>query len=107
MRALVLAAGVAALAVPAAALDQMERLQLLNGLSTVMASEELCGLSYDQAAIEAYVDAEVPADDMSFISELALMVMGAGALHESLTESQRTAHCAAVRRSARHYGFLE
>lgn len=40
--------------------------QVAMDLGVVIAAEEACGLAYDQAAIEAFVDKHVAADDMGF-----------------------------------------
>ncbi|GHA13266.1 hypothetical protein GCM10007989_04810 [Devosia pacifica] len=76
-------------------------------LGTVLGSEEACGLSYDQEAITAFIEAEVAADDMSFASTLQTMVMGQEMQINELSASAKTAHCAQITRVARSYGFIE
>lgn len=89
-----------------AEMSALERVQLASALGTVIGSEAACGLSYDQAAIEAFIEKKVPADDMAFPSALDLMVGGTTAKIEDMSQSAKTAHCAQVRRIARSYGFV-
>ncbi len=79
---------------------------LINGLATVLASEEVCELAYDQEAISEWVSRNVAADDLAFASQLEGQVLVGQSILATHTASQRTAHCAAVTNSARHYGFV-
>jgi hypothetical protein len=90
---------------PAAAMDDLEAMSLAVSLGSVIASEETCGLNYDQAAIADFIRSSVPADRMDFASQMNLQVMGAGAMLTTMTQSQKTAHCAAIDQTARHFGF--
>lgn len=89
------------------AVAQIDTLRLASDLGTVIGSEALCGLSYDQAAIAAYIDANAPADDMGFAGTMTMMAQAAEMNNANLSPSARTAHCAAVAKSARHYGFID
>lgn len=96
------------MALPASAqMSELERMSLAGDLATVLASEEGCELSYDQGAIEAFIDERVDADDMGFASNLGLMTSGAARRFQQLSQSGKTAHCAQIRRVARSYGFID
>lgn len=78
-----------------------------EALGPVIASEDACGLSYDQAAIGAWIEANVAADDIEFTSQLSFQTQLASLQIEDMTSSNLTAHCAAITRVARHFGFVE
>ena len=73
----------------------------------MLASEEPCGLSYDHEAIDSFVSENVDPSDMSFASTLGMMTKGAALEVGELTGSQLRAHCAAIRQTAKSYGFVE
>ena len=101
-----LAAGM--LASPTAAqMSDIDMFQTANALGTIIGSETFCGLSYDQDAVAAYIASIVPPDRMDFASVLSAMVQGQGFNNQSLRGSAKTAHCASVDQTARHYGFIE
>lgn len=85
--------------------QSIETMKLASDLGTLIAAEEFCGLSYDQAAIEAYIEKNVPADDLSFASQLNLMIQGSRFEHSSMSASAKTAHCAQIKRSAKSHSF--
>jgi len=87
--------------------SDLERMQAVMQLSNVLASEELCELTYNQAKIEAYIEKTVPADDMEFAAELGMMTQGAQYNLGQMTPSTKTAHCAQIRRVAKSYGFSD
>lgn len=96
------------LASPAAAqMGDVEVMQKAHNLGMLLASEQPCGLAYDQDAISAWIAAEVPAEDMSFASSLNLMATGNARQVEKMTASAKTAHCASVAQTAKHYGFTK
>lgn len=101
--AVVVAAGLHAGAAEGSSLGSM---QLASDLGTVLASEEACGLSYDQAAIARWIEERVPAEDMAFPGNLQLMTSGAEWSLGEMSVSAMTAHCVQVRRIARSYGFV-
>jgi hypothetical protein len=74
-------------------------------LASVLASEEPCGLSYDQDAISRWIERHVRPDDMSFTSALPLETLGFGEEIKTMTPSTLTAHCAQIRRIAKTFGF--
>lgn len=76
-------------------------------LGELLGSEQACGLSFDQAAIEAYIDRNAPADDLAFASTMNVAASVMPDEIEGMTRSQRTAHCAQMRRLAKAYGFVK
>lgn len=79
---------------------------LAIALGSVIAGEEFCGLAYDQGAIEAFIEKNVPASDMDFAESLDTMVGGSKYEQEKMGQSEKTAHCAQIRRVAKSYGLI-
>jgi hypothetical protein len=90
---------------PAFAWDDLQRMTAAQAVGSILASEEYCGLKYDQDAVSAYVEKTVPADDMEFASMLHVMTEGAKFNLQDMSESQKAAHCTQTRRVAANYGF--
>lgn len=80
---------------------------LANELGNILASETPCDLSYDQAAIEKFINSKVKEDDMSFPGMLNLMTNGAERQIANMSPSAKTAHCTQVKRVAKRYGFTK
>ncbi|WP_276946668.1 hypothetical protein [Haematobacter massiliensis] len=80
-------------------------LSLANDLGSILASETVCGLTYDQAAITAWIEKEVPADAMDFPGRLQTMTRGYSRQLANMGASEKTAHCSAVKRIASNFGF--
>jgi hypothetical protein len=76
-------------------------------LGSVLASEELCGLTYDQKEIENFIVDHIDENDMGFSSTLETMTMGSKFQFENLSTSQRTARCVQIRRVAKKFGFTK
>lgn len=92
-------------ATPAAALD-LETLQLANALGSLLASEEPCGLSYDQSAIQAFISERVDPAQMDFAPQLSAQTSGMSYSIDEMAGSALTAHCAATKNSAKAFGFI-
>ena len=93
-------------AAPAAA-QKFDAMQLAANLGTVIGSEATCGLTLKQEAITAFIEKNAPKDDMSFPQTLTMMTQGTEFNNQSLSASAKTAHCAAVTQSARHFGLID
>jgi transcriptional antiterminator Rof (Rho-off) len=91
----------------AAHAQDLKSMQLANELGSVLASEESCGLSYDQVAIRTFIEKHVRADDMSFANTLNVMTQGAQFQLKGMSASAKTAHCTQISRVARTYGFTK
>lgn len=87
--------------------QSLETMQLATNLGTVIAAEGFCGLSYDQAAVAAYIEKNVKPGDMSFPSTLQMMIEGSKFQHQSMSPSAKTVHCAQIKRIAITYGFAK
>jgi hypothetical protein len=106
MKIMIGAAILAAMVVPAHA-QGLGSMQIATALGSVLASEKACGLSYDQAAIAAYIEDNVSAEDMSFTSTLQMMTAGQEMQIADLSPSSKTAHCTQVARVAKSYKFVK
>lgn len=80
---------------------------IAQGLANLLASEEPCGLSYNQDVLADWIEANVPADDMNFSSYLSTYMFGAESKFSTMSGSTKTAHCTAIRRTAANYGFID
>lgn len=87
--------------------DSLASMEKATNLGSVIASEEFCDLTFDQDAIEDWIDQNVDPDDMGFPSTLNMMVMGSEFQHEGMSKSAKTAHCRSIKRVAKRYGFVE
>lgn len=96
-----------ALAASTATAQDFKSMQLAHELGSVIASEEACSLSYDQAAIAAFIEKKVRADDMAFSGQLNVQTSGIGYQLKSMSASAKTAHCTQIRRVAKSYGFIK
>lgn len=89
------------------AVAQMETTKLALDLGTVLGSEAFCDLSYKQDRIETFIAENAPASEMGFASTLSMMVQGTAMQNQSMSPSAKTAHCAAISQTARHFGFID
>lgn len=80
---------------------------LALNLGSVLAAEDYCGLSSDQGAIEAFIEKNVSASDMGFASDLQSMTSGQEYFQQQMSPSEKTAHCAQIRRVAKSFGFTK
>ncbi len=87
--------------------QSMETIRLADDLGTILGSEKVCNLTYNQDAIAFWIDTKVPPEDMTFASTLSMMTEGTAFRLQDISESTRTAHCRSVERTAKHYGFIE
>lgn len=106
MRVVLMLAAIAATTYPALG-QGLESMQTATALGSVLASEKPCGLTYDQAAIAAYIESKVSADDMSFPSTLQMMVQSQEYQLGEMSESSKTAHCTQIARVAKSYNFIQ
>lgn len=86
--------------------DSLKTMQVANELGAMLASEKICEITFDQSAIEKYIDKHVDASDMSFASMLSTMTSGQEFQINGMSASSKTAHCAQIRRSAKAQGLL-
>jgi hypothetical protein len=86
--------------------QDIDSTQLALHLGGLLAAEEYCGLSFNQKALEEFIDERVRPDDLSFPSQLSLFTDGKKYDQDSMTESQKTALCRQTTRLAVSYGFI-
>lgn len=86
--------------------DALENLSKGMALGTLIASEDYCGMAFDQSAIERWIGENVPATAMDFPQLMEMGRTGEEYERQDRTDSAKTAHCAAMRQTARHYGFI-
>lgn len=75
-------------------------------LGSVLAAEKSCGLKYNQKEIESFIFKNIDESDMGFPSSLEIMTSGSRYQFDSMGASQRTAHCAQIKRVAKKYKFI-
>jgi len=103
-RGLILALAIMALALPAS--GQLRSTEVALNLGNVLGSEKGCDLKFNQKAIEDYIDKNVQANDMGFTSMLNMMTKVMASDLRRMGDSQKTAHCAQIRRVARANKFI-
>jgi hypothetical protein len=86
---------------------QAHAAELAEQLGFVLASEQLCGLTYDSAAVSSFIEKNVAADDMEFGPRLRVVISYEKAMMEALSGSQKTAQCVQIARVAKSLGFLK
>jgi hypothetical protein len=103
-KTIIAVAAAAAVLMPASAYAK-DSTDIALALGTVLASEEFCGLNYDQAAIQEFVRKRVSSDDMDFPSSIESVTAGARIENQTMSDSAKTAHCTQIARIAKSYGF--
>lgn len=98
---------IACLLAPTTAVLAEDLDDLADSVGKVIGSEEGCGLTYDQSAIEAFITKNVPPSDSSFLENMEMAADVAKLDFKDMTNSKKTARCVLVKRMAEHYGFLK
>lgn len=81
--------------------------QVAYELGSVLAAEEFCGFKYDQKMIAAFIEKNVPADDMGFAPFLQVTTRGKLSKQKNMTGAAKAAHCAQIERVARANSFIQ
>src|ERR1700730_7718137 len=76
--------------------EQMERENPILSLADVLASEQFCGLNYNTAAVQIFIDKLNTPDDPDFTSILQTLTRSARIDNEKMTPSDKTAQCTQV-----------
>lgn len=95
------------LGAPGAMAQDLNSMMRAQELATVLAAETVCGLTLDQAGIEAWIAQNVADTDLSFAGTLQVMTQGAAFQANGMTAAAKTAHCAAVKRTAGTMGLIK
>lgn len=93
------------LAVTPAIADDAVRVAIELGM--MLGSQEGCGFSFDPAAVNRYIEANVPADAMGFPGDLAVHSRVNTRRVAAMSEDTLSAHCFQVKRVARANGFID
>jgi len=81
--------------------------EVAERLGMLLGSEEACELSYKQEAIEKFIEDNVSPGDMDFAEDLDLLKGNREfALSES-SDKEIARHCIQIKRTAKHYGFID
>ncbi len=75
-------------------------------LAGLLAAEEPCNLTYDQTAINNFVDETFDGDDLTAVAALGSLTRGHASLISKQSASTLAATCAAARLSAKALGFI-
>ena len=106
----ILLAGAIALSATAAhaETDYQRTHELAEQIGMLLASEQLCGLTDNQLAVQRFIEQHVDANDLQFPPLLELFVnWDRQQVLGSITGSHLTAHCTQIKRLATEYGLLE
>jgi hypothetical protein len=74
-------------------------------IAKVIAAEEFCSLKHNHNAIQAWIENNVPADDMAFPENLNFALSLAKDDQSSPSETAKTAYCRQISQIAKHYSF--
>jgi hypothetical protein len=80
---------------------------LAEQLGDLMASEQICHLTFNQDAIRRFINENVKASDMDFTNQLALVVRVHTREHAKLSGISLVAQCEQVQRVAQAHGFIQ
>ena len=103
----ILLAALVAMTAGSAIAQGFETTKLAIELSAIIGSADACELEIDTDAVAAFIEKEVPAEDMGFIGELNLMTDGTRYNVGEMGELQRKIHCMQVRRAAKANGLAK
>jgi hypothetical protein len=76
-----------------------------EGLGSIIASEQACGLSLDGRAVTGWIEANVDRKDMKFTETLALHVRVKSRELAEMSQTMKEAHCAQVGRLVKAYAI--
>ena len=76
-------------------------------LAGLLAAEEPCNLTYDQTAINIYVERTFTSADMTAVAAIGPLTMGHASLISKQSPSTLIATCAAAKSAARANGFTK
>jgi hypothetical protein len=83
-----------------------ENLRLVGDLGSIIGSAEPCGYTLNDDAVSAYIEANVPASDLSFADELRMNIGYKRGLAAEMSGLELRVFCEATVRAAESLGFL-
>lgn len=78
-----------------------------EGLGSLIASEEPCGLTFSHDAVGRWIEANVPADNIDFPNFLDRAIEGHKMAIADLSATALVARCAQIARAAKSHGFID
>lgn len=91
----------------ATAQDEFKSIQIAQKLGSLLASELFCDLAFNQEAISNFIENNVSAEDMAFVNHLDGAITLTKFTLDTKSVSEKTAHCAQIRRLAIAYKFVQ
>jgi hypothetical protein len=82
------------------------RTKTAEQLGNLLGSETACALSFDKNAVRAFIEKNVPADDLDFTGDLHADTSLAEFRTKKMGSSQLAAHCFQIKRNAEALGLL-
>lgn len=107
LRSVLIAAGCLVFASQAVAGKPVSPIILSQNLGDLLGSEELCGMSFDKAAIEKFINDKVAADNMDFAGSVQFYTNMKRESFKELSASQQTVQCIQAKRVAKEFGFIK
>lgn len=81
--------------------------QVAEDFGTVLASEKLCGLTFNPSGIRSFIEANILPNDVGFSANLSGQTALRKLYDKDLTESEIVARCSQVKRVAAQYGMID
>jgi hypothetical protein len=78
-----------------------------NEFGALLGAEEPCGMTFDKAAVQAYIEKHVDAHDIGFAPNVTMMAQGQKLQYDGLSESAQLVFCTQQRRVAKQFGFVK
>jgi hypothetical protein len=75
-------------------------------LASLLGSDEACGLTFDQAAVQKYIDDYVDPSDIGYSERLGTFIGMTRRDFRDVSKDEKTIRCYLIRRTAKHYGFI-
>jgi hypothetical protein len=82
------------------------RTKTAEQLGNLIGSETACALSFDKNAIRAFIEKNVPADDLDFARNLETYIFLAETHAKNMGSTEQVARCFQIKRSAEALGLL-
>jgi hypothetical protein len=89
---------------PARAEDDTSSVAIFLG--EVLGAEDFCGLKYDQAAVQSYMDKNVKKNDADFVSLLRMVTGWTKYRDGTMSVADKTDECSGIEQTARSFGFI-
>ena len=98
---------VAGLLIAAPVMANIDTMTFAANVGGMLGSDEACGISFDQAKVEAYILANTDATDLTAANMIATMIEGNRFRLKSVKPTDLAIHCALAKRSADALGLTQ